>query len=247
MSRRLKRRELPLVAQLPRKFFPIELVREEFAKHGLDKFQDYGDLSFKGVYKHLCEQHLETVHSKFMTPNELENSKLDISERDYIQLALTDFDNVTHPDAKFEERIEEKMTRIKASMDPTHEQYNPILDERNYSKRNEHVKGIFADMFDSFKAKITRSRFAVLMPGAEGKLHTDYDTDYSVRVHYPIYTNEDCKMGFVYPGQTEAQEFHLPADGHFYFINQGIPHYVYNRSNEPRIHLVITLEAQDDL
>ena len=60
---RLKRRELPLVAKLPNKFFPIELVREEFAKDGFDKFQNYVDLTSSGVFKHLCLQHVVSVHS----------------------------------------------------------------------------------------------------------------------------------------------------------------------------------------
>lgn len=247
MTERLKRRELPLVKQLPNKYFDIDRVRNEFTKLGYDEFSNYKDLSHAGVYKYLCEQHLDSVHSKFMTAAELENNKIDLSERDYIQLALTDFDDTTFPDAdKTFKVIDDKITRIKASVDPNNPNYHPILDERNYSKRNEFVKGIFEEMFDSFKAKITRSRFAILMPGAVGKLHTDYDTDYSIRVHYPIYTNEECKMGFV-PAGGETQEFFLPSDGHFYFINQGIPHYVYNKSDKPRIHLVITLESQEDL
>lgn len=247
MSERLKRRDLPLVKQLPNKYFDIDKVREEFTNLGYDKFSNYNDLSYAGVYKHLCEQHYDSVHSKFMTPAEMENSKVDLSKRDYIQLALTDFDNDTFPDAeKTFKVIDDKMTRIRASMDPSNPNYHPILDERNYSKRNEFVKGIFAEIFDSFKAKITRSRFAVLMPGAEGKIHTDYDTDYSIRVHYPIYTSIDCKIGFA-PAGGEIEEIHMPADGHFYFINQGIPHYVYNRGTEPRIHLVMTLESQEDL
>jgi len=45
----------------------------------------------------------------------------------------------------------------------------------------------------------------------------------------------------------ETHKMHMPADGSVYFLNTGLVHWAENNGNEGRIHLVISLDGQEDL
>ena len=43
------------------------------------------------------------------------------------------------------------------------------------------------------------------------------------------------------------QKMHMPADGSVYFLNTGMTHWAENNGDNGRIHLVISLNGQEDL
>jgi hypothetical protein len=82
-----------------------------------------------------------------------------------------------------------------------------------------------------------------LAPQSEIKPHIDYDTIYGVRLHIAIETNELCFNGG-WDENGKEFKFHIPADGHVWFINTGVKHFAANNGDTPRIHLVMSVDSQ---
>lgn len=77
----------------------------------------------------------------------------------------------------------------------------------------------------------------MLLPEKTGlTVHTDTE----IRYHYVLETNSNAFFGEkVNEPHLSAKCYHIPADGYFYRVDTTRPHFVYNGSREPRIHLVI--------
>ena len=84
-----------------------------------------------------------------------------------------------------------------------------------------------------------------MAPGHSIKPHIDYNTTYSIRVHIPIITNDQSFM--CVKNKDGIQKMHMPADGSVYFLNTGMTHWAENNGDNGRIHLVISLNGQEDL
>jgi aspartyl/asparaginyl beta-hydroxylase (cupin superfamily) len=104
---------------------------------------------------------------------------------------------------------------------------------------------VFEEIINMFDSPVCRVRLAVLMPGFTIKPHVDYDPSYIVRYHIPIFTSEQVLFGGRI--KDEVREYHMPADGGVYFFNSGYLHWVGNNSTEPRLHLIVDTNGQDDL
>jgi quercetin dioxygenase-like cupin family protein len=89
-----------------------------------------------------------------------------------------------------------------------------------------------------------RVRLTKLDPGKEISWHIDYDPTYAVRIIVPIYTND--KVRNLFRVKTEEIDVNLEA-GKAYFLNTGFAHAVFNKSNEPRIALMFSLDGQRDI
>lgn len=244
VSMKLTREHLPLYKILPRPKIDIADLQRQLKEYGFDDYSKYIDLDFGGEYVHLCNQYNET-HTKFISEEESQRQRGHYNGQMYRQFALTSFDSKTYPGVELMAAIPDKRRAIRSASDRSSLTYLPQLDERNYCVPNERAKGAFLEILKSFKAKFTRVRLAVLMPGFEGQPHIDYNTDYSIRVHIPIVTNKDATFSYVVGGKTE--EFHMPADGSMWYVNTGYTHFVKNLGTEPRLHLVVNLESQEDL
>ena len=240
----LTREHLPLFQVLPRPPIDILEVQRQLKAYGYDDYSKYNDLDFGGEYVHLCNQYNET-HTKFISEEESQRQRGHYNGQLYRQLALTSFDSQSFPGIKLIDAIHDKRKAIRSASDRNSPNYKPQLDERNYCVPNDRAKGIFRDILDSFKAKYTRVRLAVLMPGFEGQPHIDYNTDYSIRVHIPIITNEKATFSYIVNGKT--QTVHMPADGRMWYVNTGYTHFVTNVGDQPRLHLVVNLETQEDI
>jgi hypothetical protein len=82
-----------------------------------------------------------------------------------------------------------------------------------------------------------RIRYMRLMPKTGLTIHSDTERRY----HLALETNPFALLGeYTGGGAMAASCYHIPADGHFYYINTVKPHFVYNGGWEPRIHLVIS-------
>lgn len=128
------------------------------------------------------------------------------------------------------------------SLRELNEDYDPIIDERNYNKFPERLRGSYIDkLLSQFKSPPIRARFVSLAPGEEIEPHIDYNPKYALKVHIPVYTHEGAVLGF-----EEHGEKHLVC-GYAYAINTGIKHWAKNTSRKMRIHLIVSLDGQEDL
>jgi hypothetical protein len=135
--------------------------------------------------------------------------------------------------------------RRQARLNPKHSDYNPFVDELNYSERTENVVDFFAWILDQFQSPVKRVRLAVLAPGAKIKPHIEYDASYIVRYHVPILTNPDCWM---YVSRNKVKyRTHFEKNGQVYFLNSGLNHAAENLSEDYRLHLIIDVSGQHEL
>ena len=217
-----------------------DAIVKHLKENNLLDFNRYTDIKYSANSKHQAfVVSNEFCKTNFFTESEAPNMEGEL----YRQLYLTDFDT-----NKSSEKVSLHNTNIferTKRLDPSDPRYLPEADELNYGVRNDLVKGILADILDSFTSKITRVRLAYLSPRFEIKPHVDYDPSYIVRYHLPLITNNKVIMGFERNGN--QLEYHLPADGKLYFFNSGIKHYVRNDSTEGRLHLIIDVHGQDEL
>lgn len=240
----LTREHLPLFKVLPRPLIDINELRKQIIELGYDDYEKYKDLDVGGEYRHLCNQYNET-HTRFINEEEAMKPRGQYDGQMYRQMALTEFDYGAYPGINSIDAVADKRKAIRSATNRSSPNYLPQLDERNYRIPNSRAKGLILDILSSFKAKFTRSRLAVLMPGFEGKPHIDYNTDYSIRIHIPIFTND--KSTFSYVTDDGTTTVHMPADGRMWCVNTGYTHYVSNNGTAPRLHMVVNLESQEDL
>jgi hypothetical protein len=128
------------------------------------------------------------------------------------------------------------------SMSSLDEYYNPEIDERNCTKFLPNL-GYIDKILSMIKAVPTRTRFTLLKPGQEVKPHIDNDPSYIIRMHFPVFTNKNCKFGFIWKGKN--YEYHMEV-GKVYMVNNGITHWAYNSGNSDRMHLVVSVNGQED-
>ena len=156
-----------------------------------------------------------------------DDDKYHVSGSPYKQIALTEY----NPD--MENRVYEK--KIPKSR----------LDERHYNKIKEWVKGTYLEqVITSFKSETTRARIAIMDPGAFIAEHIDYNTDYSVRYHIPITTNNDCGFYCLVNGEKVYQTM---EPGSVWFLNQGLRHSAWNKGKTVRSHIIVSVNGQEDL
>jgi len=154
--------------------------------------------------------------------------KYEVNGSPYKQIALTEY----NPD--MEDRVYDK--KIPKGR----------LDERHYNKVKDWVKGTYIEeVLKSFRAEHTRARIAVMDPGAFIGDHIDYNTDYSVRYHIPLTTNEDC--GFHVIDRNGIKHQQKMAPGECWFLNQGLKHSAWNKGKTTRAHIIISFLTQEDL
>ena len=119
-------------------------------------------------------------------------------------------------------------------------------DERHYNALRPELKGSYIEeVMHTFKGEATRTRIAILQPGAAIKPHIDYNTDYSVRYHIPLKTNKDCGFDNV-DKQGRREQIHMGL-GECWFLNQGYKHSAWNNGDTERWHLIVSVLTQEDL
>lgn len=233
----LDRKQLPAFMKLPYKFDMDQILQ------AFDQFQDttqYQDLNYNNpdaAYLQLGKEK-EFHLNKFIHEDEQGKGASDF----YRQLSLTEYNG----DASDITPTSSSIATFKSSSDKSSKHYNPVLDERNYTRRKDICTGYWNTILDTFKAPITRTRFAYLASNHSIKPHIDYNTTYSIRVHIPIITNSRSFLcAYDYDGKVVKQ--HCPADGSVWFLNTGMRHWAENNGTTGRIHLIISLNGQEDL
>lgn len=236
------RKQLPHCAKIKIKFDIVKL--QNYCKNnGYTDYTSFNDIK----YSH------DSNHQSFLVANQFskdsffkEQSADSLEGEKYKQLYLTDIDPKlkTNSLENLKQSGKTIFSRTKR-LNPNNDTYVPEADELNYTFRNHHVKDIFEDILNSFHAKVTRVRLAVLMPGFIIKPHIDYDPTYIVRYHIPIITNPKVEFGWKVKNIIVNDT--MPSDGSVYFFNGGLLHWVGNYGTEPRLHLIVDTHGQNDL
>lgn len=235
----LDRKQLPAFLKLPYQFDMTKVLNEFEKFSNISIYDDLNASNPDSAYGDFYNSSSKLEHLKKFASN---NEDVTKGSQFYRQLSLTEFDG-DRPERKLEKDTGLKTYR--KSTNPEDPDYDPVMDERRYTKRKDICTGYWNDILDTFKAPVTRTRFAYMAPGHSIKPHIDYNTTYSIRVHIPIITNKDAVM--CVKTKDGVQKMHMPADGGVYFLNTGMTHWAENNGNEGRIHLVISLDGQDDL
>ena len=123
---------------------------------------------------------------------------------------------------------------------------HPELDEHNWRVPTKLFQdSYFYKCVNQFKAPAIRVRLTTLNSGKTLVPHIDYNVDYAVRIVVPIYTNEKCLNKIWIKGK--QVKFHIPADGHPWFLNVGLRHAVENLGASNRIILMFSLAGTEDI
>lgn len=234
-----KRNELPVFKKLEKFSFDPVLLAEAYVEYVNDKTWD----GLGNEYSNMCETYTK-LPSMFFKQEELKNvnsiCEIDWSKASYQQISLVDFDE----SYDLTQRVEKSGTR----WDDLIAKNNPRADERFFRKRHKDLPEYFNFVLDTIGKNIVhRSRFAKLAPYSKVKPHIDYNTEYSIRLHIPIITNEYCIFGGIDPVTNKPEESHFPADGSVWFINPGVKHWAENNGPEERVHLIISVDSQEIL
>lgn len=236
-----KRRDLPNFGTIEKRV-NVQRILDEANELGLLNFEGYNDINVSAG----------TTMSKFVEANQVCRAHFSGSDEEvmnsdhYRQLYLTEFNAEQAKDAEVD--VESTIFSFRKRLERLNKGsgvYVPEADERNYTKRRDFVKGYIAEILDSFKDQVTRVRFALMQPGFDIEPHIDYDTDYIVRYHIPLITNDKCGMAIKRDGAWSHS--HFPADGRIYFFNAGFAHTAYNHGETIRLHLVVDCHGQQDL
>jgi hypothetical protein len=236
----LNRKQLPLIARLNNFKVDIQQILIHCQNKNLLNISVYNDIKYSSGSKHQAF----LVSNEFCKTNFFTEKEAPLLEGEYYrQLYLTDFD-ITKASEKVNLHPTTIFERTKR-LNPEDPRYLPEADELNYGIRNEHVSGPFEQILNQFKSKITRVRLAYLTAGFSLLPHVDYDPSYITRYHIPLITNTDVIMGF---NRNNLDYFyHMPAAGDVYFFNSGVKHWVDNKSNKDRLHLIIDAHGQEEL
>lgn len=107
--------------------------------------------------------------------------------------------------------------------------------ERDFCSPTALYTGYFGEIIDKFKSLKTKVRLLELGRGGNLPPHVDFPYYEQIRIHAVITTNDQCKW------EVDGEEFVLPADGSFYWIDTGRYHTVSNAGRSPRTNLSINL------
>lgn len=235
MSKWKKRHELPVLAKLDVKV-DIERLRKELAQFEAGKTWD--GLGFD--YQHMCETHTK-LPKMFFNQEEIESvgciTELDWETASYQQLSLVEFDETYD--------LSQREQKSGTAWDTRIAKGTPEADERWYRKVKDDVPEYLREIYSMFPGA-HRTRFARLAAQSNIKPHIDYDTQYGIRLHIAIDTNEECYNGG-FDREGNELKYHIPADGSVWFINPGYKHYAVNGGGTPRNHLIISLDSQDPI
>jgi hypothetical protein len=228
----LKRRSFPLVQRLDQ-VFDIEKIKSELKKiAAVNGWQDMSKGS-KLVEKLIMGRDRLTYN--------FQDESGDYSK--YHQILLTEYDGDVEPEV--EGVASGKFSQYKADV----KKVDPRLDESKYNKLRSFMDDApeLRSVLNSFKDKIMRARLARVQPGFQIKPHIDYDIPYGTRYHLVLDTNEKCHIGIRRSPNDRFEEFHLPCDGHLYFVNVGHEHYASNFGATERTHLVVSVDGHQDI
>lgn len=238
MQSRLTRKNLPLIGKIQKKV-DIEALLKYCHNNGYTDYDNFKDVIYS------TDAHVSNIVRHEYPTSMISSVDQNFHGDLYKQLYMTQLDEYGSSSSSDSlQNKENHFTRIRRANSDTN-YYISAADEYNYTSRTKHSKGLLNDIINLFKSPVTRVRLAVMMPNTEIKPHVDYDPSYITRYHIPIIT--DDKVEFWMERNKQVTCHAMPADGSIYFFNAGIKHWVINRSNINRLHMIIDTNGQEDL
>jgi hypothetical protein len=217
-----RREELPFFKKLSYEF-DVDRILKDF-----DLIKDKSDdLTIEGGYGDLVGSKAPKLENAFGIGKYTEYVD-GMVKGDYTQVGMTQY-NPDAVDRDYNIKISKKRP-----------------DERHYNALRPELEGSYIqEVMNTFRGEATRTRIAILKPGSAIKPHIDYNTDYSVRYHIPLKTNELCGFSNV-DKQGNKEEIHMGL-GECWFLNQGFRHSAWNNGDTERWHLIVSVLTQEDL
>jgi len=217
-----RREELPFFKKLSYEF-DVDRILKDF-----DLIKDKSDdLTIEGGYGDLVGSKAPKLENAFGIGKYTEYVD-GMVKGDYTQVGMTQY-NPDAVDRDYNIKISKKRP-----------------DERHYNALRPELEGSYIqEVMNTFRGEATRTRIAILKPGSAIKPHIDYNTDYSVRYHIPLKTNELCGFSNV-DKQGNREEIHMGL-GECWFLNQGFRHSAWNNGDTERWHLIVSVLTQEDL
>ena len=231
---RKKRYALPVLKRLNLQF-DIEELQQSYEQFIKGRIWD----GLGNEYASLCEKHTK-LPKMFFKDEELKKVNhicdLEWEKTSYKQLSLTDFDEKFKLNASKKKKKEASIWNHRIAL------RSPKADERWFSKIKKDVPEYLRFVLNTI-GNTHRTRFASLAPKSLIKPHIDYNTDYSIRIHIAIKSNNQCVNGG-WDKDGNLHESHIPADGSAWFINPGVRHFANNEGKTERVHLIISVDSQ---
>ena len=217
-----RREELPFFKKLSYEF-DVDRILKDF-----DLIKDKSDdLTIEGGYGDLVGSKAPKLENAFGIGKYTEYVD-GMIKGDYTQVGMTQY-NPDAVDRDYNIKISKKRP-----------------DERHYNALRPELEGSYIqEVMNTFRGEATRTRIAILKPGSAIKPHIDYNTDYSVRYHIPLKTNDLCGFSNV-DKQGNREEIHMGL-GECWFLNQGFRHSAWNNGDTERWHLIVSVLTQEDL
>lgn len=223
MSNWKNRKELPDLIKLDLKY-DIEQLRKDIAQLEGEDWNACISGELETLRQKWGERLSKVAYGK--TNEEIDIAGKQYDKIGYQQMSLTHF----NPDYKIRENRQSGTQWDKSYLGGKKE-----LDQRAYNILHSNIPPYLRSILESLGPNLTRVGLAKLLPGEEIKPHRDFDPTFSCRFHIAIDTNEDAVFNGV----------HIPADGHVWFANTGVIHWVKNNGTTPRTHLIFNMDSQE--
>jgi len=246
--KKFDRKDFPFFQKMPIKV-DIDLIKKELEI--LELRNDWNDINPETKYYESLLKRREHLLAAFADNTDAASIN-EMTFNNYNQIVLTEFDENTYQGVKDQEidyitdmSQNKKYSRYKKDVLEIMAEQN----EKNYGRHREIISDLpnIKKLLTSFKNKVTRARFARLKSKSDIKPHIDHNVHYGVRYHLALETNKDSYLAVRRNPHQDFQYFHVPADGHLYFLNIGFEHFAVNNGDKDRIHLVIGVNGLDDL
>lgn len=111
----------------------------------------------------------------------------------------------------------------------------PNLIENDFDVPTEIYNDYFKNVFSKFKSKITKASILELRSKGYLASHVDFPYYKGIRLHATIYGGENSYY------EVNGEQFQIPADGNWYFLDTGKFHSVWNHGPSNRLTLNINL------
>lgn len=111
----------------------------------------------------------------------------------------------------------------------------PELIEDDFTETTEILNPYFESVFSVFKSHITKASILELRAGGWLGSHVDFPYYKGIRLHATILGGENAWY------EIDGEKFQIPADGHWYFIDTGKYHSIYNYGPNHRTTLNVNL------
>jgi hypothetical protein len=111
----------------------------------------------------------------------------------------------------------------------------PDLYEDDFTEPTSILNNYFEKVFSIFKSKISKASLLDLRAGGWLGSHVDFPYYKGIRLHASIKGNENAWY------EINGEKFQLPQDGHWYFIDTGKYHSIWNKGPAHRLTLNVNL------